>query len=90
MELDIEEVNILTNIETKKIMSKKQLDKWIVFDCEFCGNKKEELICHYNKSKHHFCSYECMRNFRKRNSPIPTENNQIEPERLSEIIPFKI
>lgn len=47
------------NIDLKPKLSRKQEDKWITFKCEICGKEHEELISHYNKSKHHCCSYEC-------------------------------
>lgn len=43
--------------------SKKQDDKWIIFNCEQCCSEKEQLISKYNKSKHHFCSPKCRYDF---------------------------
>ncbi|HBA03555.1 MAG TPA: hypothetical protein DCW51_06130, partial [Clostridium sp.] len=38
----------------------KQEDKCINYNCETCGKECEELLSHYNKKKHHYCSKECM------------------------------
>jgi hypothetical protein len=68
MEWDIKKLNKVINIKTKEKMSHKQIDKWIIYNCEYCGSEKEELISHYKKSKHHFCSYKCASDFRKNNN----------------------
>jgi hypothetical protein len=79
MDWDIEDLNKIIDIPVKEIRSKKQLDKWITYECECCGKLKEELISHYNKNKHHYCSYECSSNGRKgRKKELPyspTKNN---------------
>lgn len=59
MNYDKKDLNKIINIKTKQNMSKKQLDKWIFFNCEQCGNEKEQLKSRYNKAKHHFCSHNC-------------------------------
>lgn len=59
MEWDIKELHNIIDLTVKEKMSKKQQDKWIKFNCEVCGKEKEELISHYNKKEHHFCSREC-------------------------------
>ncbi|HEY5588010.1 MAG TPA: hypothetical protein VIK86_03535 [Candidatus Paceibacterota bacterium] len=59
MEWDIEDLKIIINTTVKEKMSRKQLDKWITFNCECCGNEKEELISHYNRHEHHYCSIKC-------------------------------
>jgi hypothetical protein len=65
MDWDIKDLNKIINISVKEKRSKKQLDKWTVFNCEFCGIEKEELTCHYDKSIHHYCSYKCSNEGRK-------------------------
>lgn len=65
MEYDIEELRNI--IKLKEKTSKKQLDKWIVFNCDFCGKEKERLISHYKNSKTHCCSRECSHRLRKAN-----------------------
>ena len=52
-------INEYVNIQLNPKISKKQQDKWIIFNCEICGKEHEQLISHYNKSTHHCCSYEC-------------------------------
>jgi len=59
----------------KEKMSHKQLDKWTVFNCEYCGKEKEELTTHYKKAKHHFCSYNCVYKFKKE-CHLLVSNNQ--------------
>ncbi|MEX0598112.1 MAG: hypothetical protein WD512_16610, partial [Candidatus Paceibacterota bacterium] len=44
-----------------KKKSIKQMDRWLIFNCEFCGEEKEQLKSKYNKSKSHFCSQECKK-----------------------------
>lgn len=65
MDYDVSLINSTMEIKNKEKYSRKQVEKWITFKCETCGKEKEELISHYNKKKHHFCSYECHRLFRK-------------------------
>jgi very-short-patch-repair endonuclease len=65
MDWDIKDLNQIIDISTKQKMSRKQLDKWITFNCELCGKEKEELLSHYNRHNHHFCSRECSSLFRK-------------------------
>lgn len=50
--------NNIINIKNKK-HSRKQPKKWIVFNCDNCGEKVEQLKSRYNKNKHHFCSQQC-------------------------------
>jgi len=45
----------------EKGLSRKQLDKWIKYNCEICGEETEQLASHYNKSKHHYCSQKCKK-----------------------------
>lgn len=59
MEYEAVDIRNITDISVKEKMSKKQQNKWITFNCEYCGKEKEELICHYNKNKHHYCSRTC-------------------------------
>jgi hypothetical protein len=79
MDWDIEDLNKIIDISVRETRSKKQLNKWIIYECENCGKLKEELISHYNKHKHHYCSYECSnegRKGRKKELPhSPIENN---------------
>lgn len=65
MEYTSEEIQELMTIELKEKMSKKQKDKWIIFQCENCGKEKEQLFAHYKKSKNHFCSLSCSSRFLK-------------------------
>lgn len=59
MDWDIEKLNTRIKLETKEKICKKQQDKWVTYNCEYCGKEKEELISHYEKKKHHFCSVNC-------------------------------
>jgi len=68
MEWDIEKLNDVIDIKTKEKLSKKDLDKWTIFECDYCGAEKEELTTHYNKSKKHFCSLKCFNDFKKYNN----------------------
>lgn len=65
MEYTPEELEKCIHIEIKDKVSKRQKDKWITFNCEFCGEPKDQLIITYNKSNHHYCSIECH-NFSQR------------------------
>jgi hypothetical protein len=65
MDWNIEDLNKIIDLSVKEKRNKKQLDKWTIFNCEFCGKEKEELTCHYNKSKNHYCSYECTNEGKK-------------------------
>lgn len=59
MEWDIDNLKQIIDIKVQEKMSRKQQDKWIRFECEQCGKEKEQLILHYNKNQHHYCSREC-------------------------------
>lgn len=59
MDWDIEDLKLIIDTSVKEKMSHKQQDKWITYNCEYCGNEKEMLIGHYNIQKHHYCSREC-------------------------------
>lgn len=60
IEYDINELNSLFHPkDNNQVLSKKQIDKWIVFKCENCGKEAEQLKSRYVKSKHHYCSREC-------------------------------
>lgn len=67
MDYEKENLNKITDIQVKEKMLRKQIDKWIIFNCEQCGKEKEQLKSRYYKAKHHFCSHECMFNYRKSN-----------------------
>jgi len=82
MEWDIENLNKIIDISVKEKRSKKQQDKWTIFNCEFCGKEKEELTCHYILHKHHFCCVECSKdsrinnkNWRKKDATPSNKNN---------------
>ncbi|MCE5220062.1 MAG: hypothetical protein LLF98_02040 [Clostridium sp.] len=59
MDWDINNLKEIIDISVKEKMSHKQQDKWITYNCEYCGNEKEMLISRYNKQNHHYCSKEC-------------------------------
>lgn len=59
MNYDLEYLKLYVNITHGEKRSMKQNDKWITYNCEFCGKEKEVLISHYNKVNHHYCSNEC-------------------------------
>lgn len=65
MEYDITELKQIVNITGSKRRSMKQPDRWITFNCEQCGNEKEQLKKDYVKGNHHFCSNECSQKYRK-------------------------
>jgi len=58
MEYKSEDIREITDTIVKEKMSHKQLDKWITFNCDYCGKETEQLISHY-KGENHFCSREC-------------------------------
>lgn len=61
-----EKLNSLIRIkDITNIVDRKQYDKWIDFKCEWCGKDKEELISHFKKKKHHYCSVKCHHDFMK-------------------------
>jgi len=55
------ELKQIMDIKLKEKISKKQLDKWITYKCDVCGKENKQLISHYNKNKHHYCSNECRK-----------------------------
>lgn len=59
MDWNKRDIRNIIDIRLKGKISRKQDDKWITFKCEVCGKEKEELISHYNKKKHHYCSVGC-------------------------------
>lgn len=62
-----ERINELIAIDSKQhISSRKQIDKHITFNCEYCGNETEQLISKYNKSLTHCCSSSCSAKLRYR------------------------
>lgn len=79
MDWDIEDVNAIVDLSLKEKMSHKQLDKWTVFNCDVCGNPREDLISKYNKQANHYCSRECKNiagtNAYKNRIIIDTESN---------------
>ena len=52
-------LKLYVDIKKGEKKSMKQLDKWITYNCEYCGKEKEVLKSHYNKVQHHYCSNEC-------------------------------
>lgn len=67
MDFEIEDLNKIIDIKIKQKTSKKQIHKWIIYSCDFCGKEKEELISHYNQKERHFCNQECFHEYRKNN-----------------------
>lgn len=59
MNWDVNKLNKIVDLSVKEKLSRKQEDKWIIYNCEYCGKKCEELISHHNKNKTHCCSNEC-------------------------------
>lgn len=56
---DCEKIKSITSIKLKEKICKKQHNKWIKYNCEYCGKNCEELISHYVKKNHHYCSNNC-------------------------------
>lgn len=82
MEWEIENLNKIIDISVKEKRSQKQQDKWTIFNCEFCGEEKEELTCHYILHEHHFCCIKCCaksrinnKNWRKKDATPSNKNN---------------
>lgn len=65
MDFDIDDLNIIINIKSKEKTSKKQQNKWINYNCDFCGKEKEELISHYKQKNRHFCNQQCFMEYKK-------------------------
>jgi hypothetical protein len=65
MDLTVEELSDRLNTETRQNVTRYNPDKHIIFNCEQCGKETEHLKSKYIKSKHHFCSYDCMYKFKK-------------------------
>jgi hypothetical protein len=65
MSWDINELNKIVDITLKEKLNRKQVEKWIRFECEYCKTERDELLSHYNKQKHHFCSSKCASEFHK-------------------------
>jgi len=59
IEYEAFELRKIINIKLKEKLSKKQLDKWTIFNCEVCGKEKEQLTSHYIHRNNHYCSNEC-------------------------------
>ena len=59
MDWNMEELNNMVDYKIKDNISRKDPKKWIKFKCENCGKEREELISHYKKYKHHYCSIKC-------------------------------
>jgi hypothetical protein len=59
MDYHRDKIRLITDTTVKEKISHKQEDRWIIFNCQYCGKEREELICHYNKNKNHYCSTEC-------------------------------
>lgn len=62
---DIKEIRDIIVIRDGEKRSLKQEDKWITFNCDNCGEEKEQLLSHYEQSKSHCCSLKCAHEFRK-------------------------
>lgn len=58
MDFHISKLNEITKIRHNK-KDRRQIDKWITFNCDNCGKPKEQLIAHYKNSTTHCCSYKC-------------------------------
>ncbi len=70
MEWESKKLNKIVTNKVKKEMSRKQHDKWITFNCEYCGKEKEQLISRYRKAKNHFCSRECHHAFARKENKV--------------------
>jgi len=73
MEYEAMDIRDITDTTVKEKMCRKQLDKWITFNCEHCGIETEQLISHH-KGKHHYCSKGC---FSKASRNKPKSKNNI-------------
>jgi hypothetical protein len=63
-ERKIEDIRDIIDITCNSKRDKKQYDKWITFNCEFCGTETEQLKSRYNKNKTHCCSSSCSAKLR--------------------------
>jgi len=63
MDYDCNDISPLIDLSVKEKISRKQLDKWITFNCDQCGKEKEVRLIHYSRCKNHFCSQECKAQF---------------------------
>lgn len=74
MEYNNDELNSIIDLSVKKQRSHKQPEKWITFNCDYCGKEKETMLIHYNRCKNHFCSTECKAKFENTSIIINCDN----------------
>lgn len=56
---DVSKHILYTAKNRQRPQCQKQIEKWITFKCDYCGNEAEQLKSKYNLRKSHYCSTEC-------------------------------
>lgn len=74
MEWNKKDLNEIIDIMTKEKISRKQVDKWTKYKCEYCGKETEMLTSHYNISAHHFCSGTCASKYHSKKVKVTCFN----------------
>ena len=64
MNMSSEFIKSITNLDVVKSRSRRDDNKHIIFECEYCGKETDQLISKYNKSEHHFCSVRCIHDYK--------------------------
>lgn len=59
MNKDYSEIIPLLKPGSRERVTTYRKDNYITFNCEYCGEEKEQLKVLYNRNKSHFCSVEC-------------------------------
>lgn len=55
-------------------LKKAKPRKWVIFNCDYCGNKSEDKPSHYKRKKRHFCSAVCYAKYRQELLPKHEHN----------------
>jgi hypothetical protein len=59
MKYNIKKLKPFVNLKSGSDESKRQEDKWLTFNCNYCDKETEQLISKYEKNVNHYCSKEC-------------------------------
>lgn len=63
---EINKLNALFSPINNINKDKRDKDKWIKFNCDYCNKETEQLISKYNKNKTHCCSISCSAKLRNK------------------------
>ena len=73
MEHSSDRINSILDLTVKEKISRKQIDKWIIFECDYCGELIEDHITRYDKNKNHYCSNECKNKAQEKSIMVKCE-----------------